>query len=245
VSLDSRFCLLAGELLWLSVPFLVLAMAFRVWRWLRVPPSAVQLGMFGRKEPRWVQVGKDSFLFPQVLDLDRPMWGIVIAFHLAGVILFVGHLRLLFEFTAFAEGLGDRGLDRFAFVTGGTVGIVLLLGALYFLVRRLRLPGRSISTAADYVLLGIVLLVVLSGTQMRLFGQVAVPTYREFVHGIVSFDPLLPAALDTAVARWSLGAHLLFVNALFFYFPFSKLVHVIGSLVMNLIRSAHPRSVRS
>jgi nitrate reductase gamma subunit len=80
---------------------------------------------------------------------------------------------------------------------------------------------------------------------MRLFGHVPVTVYREYVNGVLAFGPYLPAGLDTAAARWSLGIHLLLANVLIFYFPLSRLMHVIGSLTMNLIRSEHLGSERN
>jgi len=202
----------------------------------------MRLGIFGQKElrtARWMKLGKDSFLFPQVLDIDRRMWGFVISFHLAGVALFIGHLRLIFEFTPLAIALGDRGMEQFAFLTGGAIGIILLISVLYFLIRRLALPGKNISAPEDYFLLILVLLVIFTGDYMRFFGDIPVTAYRQYVNSLFSFNPYIPAALDTSTARWSLGIHVMFANMLIFYLPLSKLMHFVGSFATNLIRSEY------
>ena len=243
MSIDSHFCLIAGEMVWISIPFCLAGIAFRIHQWSRVPRSEVRLGMFGTGDPgtsRWLKLGRDSFLFPQVLDIDRRMWGFVIVFHAAVVALFIGHLRLIVEFTSLAGALGERGMEQFAFLSGGAIGIILLIAVLYFLIRRLTSPGRAMSTPGDYALLILILLVLLTGNSMRFLGDVPITAYRQYVSGLLAFSPAVPAALDTSAARWSLGVHVMFANFFFIYFPFSKLMHVIGSLATNLIRSDYP-----
>ncbi|UCE53423.1 MAG: respiratory nitrate reductase subunit gamma [Desulfobacterales bacterium] len=199
----------------------------------------MKLGIFGQKEHRttkWLKLGKDSFLFPQVLDIDRGMWGFLISFHLAIAVLFIGHLRLIFEFTALAKALGDLGMEQFAFLIGGAIGIILLITVFYFLIRRLTLPGKKISAPEDYFLLILLLLVIFTGNYMRFFGDIPITAYRQYVNSLLSFNPYIPTALDTSVARWSLGIHVMFANMLIFYLPFSKLMHFVGSFATNRIR---------
>jgi len=226
-------------MVWVSVPFFLAGMTFRICQWFRAPRSEMKLGVFGQKEDgtaRWLKLGKDSFLFPQVLDIDRRMWGFVICFHLAGVALFIGHLRLIFEFTPLANALGDRGMEQFAFLTGGTIGIILLITVLYFLIRRLTLPGKNISLPEDYFLLILLLLVIFTGAYMRFFVDVPVTAYRQYVNSLFSFNPYIPTALDTTTTRWSLGIHVMFANILIFYLPFTKVTHFVGTFATNLIR---------
>lgn len=202
----------------------------------------MKLCIFDQKKlgtSRWLKLGKDSFVFPQVLDIDRRMWVFIISLHLAGIALFVGHLRLIFELTPLANMLGDRGMEQFAFLTGGTVGIILLITVLYFLIRRLTPPGKNISAPEDYFLLILVLLVIFSGDYMRFFGDIPGTAYRQYFRSIFSFNPYVLTILDTATARWSLGIHVMFANMLIFYFPLSKLVHFAGSFAANLIRSEY------
>ncbi len=240
--MDRLFCLTAGAMLYVSAPFLTGAIGFRILRWRRAPRSAIHLGIFGsQKLPkgRWSRLGKDLFLFPQVLDLDRSRWGFVIAFHLAGLLLMVGHLRLISEFTPLELALGPQGMERFALFIGVAVGTVLLISLLYFLLSRLTLAGRRSSEPDDFFLLILLLLVVSSGDSMRFFGSVPIGAYREYLNALLSFGPYVPAGLDAPAQRWSLGIHVMSVNMLLFYLPFSKLMHFIGSLPTALIRNEH------
>lgn len=234
--------MVAGRMVWVSVPFFFAAMAFRIYVWLRVPRSEMKLGIFGQEEhrkARWLKLGKDSLLFPQVLDIDRRMWAFVVSLHLAGIVLFIGHLRLIFEFTPLANALGDRGMEQFAFLTGGAIGIILLITVLYFLIRRLTFPGKNISAPEDYFLLILLLLVIFTGEYMRFFGDIPITAYRQYVNSLFSFNPYIPTALDTSPARWSLGIHVMFANMLIFYLPLSRMMHFVGSFATNLIRSEY------
>ncbi len=229
-------------MLWVSVPFLVVATALRVYRWSRVPRSAMRLGLLGKQEAgpgKWLKLARDSFVFPQVLDLDRCMWWFVISLHLAGTALFIGHLNLVSEFTFLSRALGDRGMERFALWSGGAIAIVLLVALPYFLIRRLTPPGRSVSVPGDYFLLALLMFLILTGSQMRFFSDVPTGAYREYVQSLFSFDPRIPAALDAPAARWFLGVHVTLANVLMIYFPMSKLMHFVASFTTNLIRNEH------
>jgi nitrate reductase gamma subunit len=61
--------------------------------------------------------------------------------------------------------------------------------------------------------------------------------YREWFTSLLAFKPMFPSVIANSNIAWSLGTHMLFVDLLFLYFPFSKLVHSIGAFSSNLVRS--------
>lgn len=232
--------LLAGVLVYVAVAIFLVGTVFRVYYWLKVPRSGVKLGIFPQasgRRGRFFQWAKDTFLFPQVLDVDRPMWLFVILLHVGGVAAFVGHLRLIQEFTPLANALGAHGMEQFSLISGGIVGIVLLVSLLYLLVRRFKSPYRDMSTPEDYFLLILILMVVLMGNHLRFFGQVDVEAYRVYIHSLLTFSPEFPTELAESGTRWVLVTHVTLSNLLLIYLPFSKLVHYIGTYAVNLIRS--------
>lgn len=232
--------LLAGVLVYVAVAVFLVGTTFRIYYWLKVPRSGIKLGIFPQangRRGRFLQWAKDTFLFPQVLDVDRPMWLFVILLHVGGVAAFVGHLRLIHEFTPIANALGEQGMEQFSLISGGIVGIVLLVSLLYLLARRFKSPYRDISTPEDYFLLTLILMVVLMGDHLRFFGHVHVEVYREYVYSLLTFSPEFPAELAESGTRWVLVTHVTFSSLLLIYLPFSKLVHYIGTYAVNLIRS--------
>jgi len=227
-------------MVYIAVAVLLIGTGYRIYCWFRVPRSSVRLGMFPKASNRGVRLlrlGRDSFLFPQVMDVDRIMWLFVMLLHLGIVAAFVGHLRLIHEFTPLANALGDEGMHQFSFISGGTVGIVLLISLFYLLMRRFKSPYKDLSTPEDYILLILVLIVVFMGNHLRFFGDIHVTEYREYVRSLLSFSPYFPATLAASGTKWALVTHILFVNILAIYFPFSKLVHFAGTFAVNLIRS--------
>jgi nitrate reductase gamma subunit len=91
----------------------------------------------------------------------------------------------------------------------------------------------------DYLLLALLLGVVVMGDHMRfVYGSIVhAATYREWFVSLLVFKPAFPAELTSSNVGISLGTHMLFVDLFLIYFPFSKLVHSVGSLVTNYVRS--------
>ena len=191
----------------------------------------------GNAAVRALKMGKDSLIFPQVLDTDRWMWFFVIAMHLAGIGLFFGHLRLLFEFTPLYNALGAGGMEKLANWVGGSIGIFLFIAFVYFLLRRFKSPYRELSVPEDYLLLLLILLILLLGDHLRLTQAFELSSYRDYISSLLHFKPAFPTVIALSPDKWVLDAHVLTANLLLIYFPFSKLVHSIGGFAGNLLRS--------
>jgi len=82
---------------------------------------------------------------------------------------------------------------------------------------------RYLSLPSDYFALFLLLGVVLSGISMRYLTKVDLVAVKELSLGLVTLRPVMPEGIGLPFF-----VHLLFVSALFAYFPFSKLVHMGG-----------------
>jgi nitrate reductase gamma subunit len=231
--------LVAGIMVYVAVAIFIIGMAYQVYEWLRSPKTRIKTGYFPKPSAsgeRWLKVAEDSFIFPQVIEFDRWMWVFTILFHFGLLGAFVGHLRLLQEFTPLVDLLGSKGMDRFAFWSGGLMGIVLMGGLIYYLLRRLNFPFREVSVPEDYILLVLLILTVVMGNLMRFAGDIHVGDYRAYLQSLLSFRPAFSEALTGSPTKWALVFHVLFANLVFILFPFSKLVHVIATFPTNLAR---------
>jgi nitrate reductase gamma subunit len=231
--------LVAGVMVYVGVGVFVLGMVYQISQWLSAPKTRIKTGYFPKPHTsgeRWLKVAEDSFVFPEVIKFDRWMWIFTILFHFGLLGAFVGHLRLFQEFTPLVDLLGSKGMDRFASWSGGFMGIVLIVGLLYYLLRRLKFPFREVSVPEDYILLVLLILAVVMGNLMRFTGDIHVGEYRAYLESLVSFRPAFPEALAASSTKWALVFHVLFANLLFIFFPFSKLVHVIATFPANLAR---------
>lgn len=232
--------IVAGILVYVAVAIFLVGSIYRVVQWRRAAKSPVKQGMFPRtRNPavRALKLGKDSFIFPQVFDTDRWMWFFVIGMHLAGIGLFFGHLRLLFEFTPLYNALGPDGMENLANLVGGTIGVFLFLAFIYFLFRRFKSPYRELSVPEDYLLVVLILAIILLGDHLRFTKPFALQDYRAYISSLLHFKPAFVTTIAFSAQKWVLDAHVLTANLLLIYFPFSKLVHAMGGFAGNLMRS--------
>lgn len=226
-------------MVYVSVAVLVLGLGYRIYAWRQFPVAPIQQGLFPKGSTsgaKWIKVAKDSLVFPQVRDVDPWMWVFTVLFHLSLLGALIGHLRLIHEFTPLVNILGSEGMDTLAAWSGGVVGLILLITLGYFLIRRFKSPYKDISTPEDYLLLGLLLLVVLMGDHLRFFGDVHMSDYQAYVQSLLSLDPEFTDALASSSSKWSLVLHVLFASLFFIWLPFSKLVHLIGTFATNLTR---------
>jgi nitrate reductase gamma subunit len=233
--------LVAGIMVYVAVAVFFLGMGYQVYQWLNAPKSAVRTGYFpkpGSLPAKWLKTGEDSFLFPQVIRFDRGMWFFTLLFHFGLLGAFIGHLRLLQEFTPLVQALGAKGMDRFALWSGGIMGVLLWIGLIYYILRRVVHPYRKLSLPEDYFLLFLLFLAVLFGNQMRFLGDVHTADYRAYFQSLLSLKPAFPPALVSSSSRWAMDFHILFANLTLIFFPFSKLVHVIATFPANLAKRA-------
>jgi nitrate reductase gamma subunit len=230
--------LATGVLVYTAALVFIIGMGWQIYRWFKAPVSPMKLGLFPKPSAsgRWWQMLRDVFFFPQVAEVDFKMWLAVLAFHLGIIGAFIGHLRLIHEFTPLASAIGLANMDWLGLFGGGTMGIILLVTLAYFLLRRFSKPYRQLSLPEDYLLLILLLSLILMGDHLRFSGHVPVTVFRQYVTSILTFKPALPAALAGSSLKWAFVTHVLLADLLFIYFPFSKLVHFVGTFATNLIR---------
>lgn len=223
-----------------AIAVFVFGMAWRLRTWLRTPASPVRLGIYPKPKSaagRYGQLAVDTFIAPQSARIEPRMWLFAMAFHAAALAAFVGHLRLVREFTPLVAALGEDGMNAFAAWSGGIAGTLMLVGVLYWLARRTFGPYKALSVPEDYLVLALLLVVVIMGDHMRFLGDVHAPVYREWFASVLALRPAFPAELAESSTRWSLNLHMLAVDALLIYFPFSKLTHAMGAFATNLVRT--------
>ena len=214
-------------LFYLSAAVFLLGMAWRVSTWLCVPvPLKIPLtpgpvtsaGGMGR-------LAGEVVLFRSLFLADKSLWAAGWAFHLALVLLAIGHFGGLVcpGLSQAVLGFSATEFTRMAHITGGAIGIFAALPLLYLFVRRLLLERvRYVSTFSDYCALVLLFLVIATGNCMRFLGDLDIVQAREFVAGLLAFRAAPPPG-DAAFT-----AHMLFVCALLAYLPFSKLMHLGG-----------------
>jgi nitrate reductase gamma subunit len=184
----------------------------------------------------------EALLFRSLFGADRWLWGVAWLFHVSLVLLAVGHIGGLVvpELARASLRLTEDQFHHWAQVGGGVFGVLAVVPLVGLLLRRLAMERlRYISTIGDYFALALLLLVVVTGNQMRFMGSLDLAQARQFVSGLLTFHPVPPPA-DAAFV-----AHLLLVCALLACIPFGKLAHL-GGLVLSptLNQKNNPREQR-
>jgi nitrate reductase gamma subunit len=218
----------------------VAGMGYRVYQWLNTPKSEVKLALYPKPQTEGGLITKvltDTLVAPQSREIEPGAWAASFAWHAAAFAAFVGHLRLLAEFKPLQWILGKEGLDEVGGAAGAVAGVVMTGSTVYHLGRRFKDPYKRISVPEDYLLLLLILAIELTGDHMRLRGDVHAEDYRGWFRRTLALRPAFPERLAKSQSRWSLDAHMISVGALLAYFPFSKLVHVIGAFFANAVRS--------
>jgi nitrate reductase gamma subunit len=231
----------SGLGVYVALAVFTVGMGWRAYQWSTTPKSPVRLGLFPKPASgagRFGKLLKDTFIAPQSAEIEPVMWGMAMLFHVAALAAFVGHLRLVHEFTPLVSALGIEGMNAFAGLAGGIAGIAMLVAVIYWLSRRTFGPYKNLSVPEDYFLLVLVLLVVVMGDHLRFVGALHAPTYIAWFQSLLALRPAFPAELASSATKWALDFHMLFVDLLLIYFPFSKLTHAIGAFATNLVRSS-------
>lgn len=215
---------------WLTAGVFFGGLAYRLVDWWRTPRSAVPLTVPPRKRSvaqALREILTEIVTFRRVFKGSKGLWLVSWLFHLSILVFVLGHLRLFFDFTWLWNllRLTSDQVDPLALIGGGTSGTIFMLGLVALFVRRLRMPIRSLSVPSDYFLLLLLLAIAVTGNYMRFLMHVELEPYQAF------FSNLFSLRFGAPVENGMFILHFLLVQVLLIYFPFSKLVHVIGGVL--------------
>lgn len=204
--------------------------AYRVIHLWRSPRAAVSLVVPPQRRSVGSAVGAiatEVVTFRRVFKGSKALWAVSWLFHVSVFVFVVGHFRLFIDFSWLWNllRLTPEQVDQLAFVGGAASGTVFMLGLVALLVRRLRMPVRSLSVPSDYLLLLLLLAIAVTGNYMRFLMHIELEPYRAF------FSNLFGLRFGVPVQNAVFLLHFLLVQVFLIYFPFSKLVHVIGGVL--------------
>ena len=223
-------------MVYISFAVFFIGTTIRLIKIFRQPKHPTTLQIFPDKRPNWLWALYDTFSFPTVRRHKPVLWVFLMAFHIALLLLIIGHLELLGEFAIFQV------IPHEVFLGQGYVGLVLCLSLLYFLFRRFASPVRELSVPEDYYLLILLFLIVLFGSEMdwarRWYGyeELTVEDYQTYLLSLLYLQPDLPEAVTSYGHSFMLVLHVFFANLFLLFFPFSQTMHSFLSLPMNKLR---------
>jgi len=220
-------------MVYLSFAVLILGIIIRMVKIYHEPAHPIKLQIFPEKRPPLLWALSDTFLFPTARKHRPALWAFLVLFHIGFILLIIGHLELIREFSIFQV------ISHGAFLGRGFVGLILCICVLFFLFRRIISPVKELSVPEDYYLLILLFLTFIFGSEMdwarRWYGfdSITGDDYRRYLMSLVSFKPVLPNALTSSGHSFMLVLHVFFANLFMIFFPFSQAMHSFLSLPMN------------
>ena len=233
--MSTLYYLILVPMVYLAVGVFLAGTIWRIIRVLKRPAFAPTLAIYPEEKPSWLFAARDALLLPTVFRHNAPLWLALMLFHVGLAFLLIGHLELIADFKSL------QAIPHSIFIGKGLVGLTMLLCLLYFLARRMVSPTKDLSVPEDYLLLVLVVLTVLFGSQMDWartwydYSTMSVADYRTYLSSLLVFKPKL-GSIDSAGHSFMLVAHVFFANVLLMVFPFTKLMHAIFTFAMNKIR---------
>jgi nitrate reductase gamma subunit len=208
--------------------------------WLRVPvPFPLTLFPADSTNPgRMLAIGREILFFDSLRRGDRGLWLWALLLHISLVFIIIGHIAGIYYLTKqfTLVGLSDEASASLSAWLGSVFGMVFFVALLVLFYRRITIPEvRRLSDPADYFVLGLLSAVAVTGMYMRLApGVVDLPAVRAYLAGLFTLHPV-PIPRD-----WRFVSHFTLVNILLLYFPFSKLIHMVGIFVNRAMITQPP-----
>ncbi len=232
--MDTVFMTLIGVVLpYITLAVLVVGLTMRIARWRKAPQGKMTLypgsesGM-----PMWKKIASEVLIFKSLFQGNKGLWAGSWIFHAMLALIIFGHSRVFFEALFFLPSTASQ--DLVSGLTGGTFGVVLLITAVYLLIRRVAVQSvREISDFEDFFALFLILAIVLTGDAMRLIAVLG--DHHDLMRGEPGTRAYFLALLTNPAGALALMpkdpyfvVHFLLGQILFIYMPFSKFLHIPG-----------------
>jgi len=217
-----------GQLLpYIAVVVFLLGICWRLITWLKVPaPFPLSLSHAVKTDSRkMLAIGREIISFDSLRRGDKGLWLWAWLLHISLALILIGHIAGIYyltkQFTLI--GFSPEASSRLSAVLGTIFGVVFFAALVVLFYRRLAIPEvKRLSDPADYFVLLLLLAIVITGMYMRLVSPVDLPAVRAYLAGLFTLNPV-PIPQD-----WIFISHFTLVNILLIYFPFSKLIHMVG-----------------
>jgi nitrate reductase gamma subunit len=229
-----------GQVLpYIAAAIFLVGTCLRVAGWLRVPvPFPLTLFPAANSNAgRMLVMGREILFFDSLRRGDKWLWLWAWLMHVSLVFVIIGHIAGIYyltkQFTLI--GFSAEASTSLSALLGTIFGAVFFIALLVLFCRRMTIPEvKRLSDPADYFDLGLLSAIVVTGMYMRLASDVDLPAVRAYIAGLFTLHPV-PIPQD-----WRFISHFTLVNILLFYFPFSKLIHMAGIFVNQVMITQPP-----
>ena len=227
------FALISSLICWIAFGIFVFGLLFKLISYFRSPePFKIPLtpgpststGVF-------FKIFRYIFFFEPLIKTRFWLWFWSMGFHICFLLVILRHLRyFIYPVPSWIMALQTPGIYA---GYGLLVFSILLVGYRLLSDRRVYL-----SILEDYVMIALFLGLAGTGLWLKYANRLFLVDLKAFTLGLVTFNPA-PPPLDALFL-----IHLLLVIALFAYFPFGKLLHVLGVFMNPTIQQRDDVRIR-
>ncbi len=237
--MDAVSIFVANVLPYITIVVFLGGMIYRIIGWLNVQVPFPMSVTYPKSRMEQIKIiASEILIFPALLKNDRNLWIGAWPFHVALLLIFLGHLRLFTSFpdkVLMAVGFSPEGIKVLSKILGGAVGVLFLAAIIYLLVRRItQTTVRNMSNLADYLVLIWLLGIAIAGNYMRFVSRpyAEIEEMRTFLGSIFAFQPIAPPESTVFLI------HFFLVQMLLISLPFSKLIHPVGMFFTQGIKNS-------
>ncbi len=229
-----------GQLLpYFAAAIFLVGICWRIITWLRVPvPFPLSLSHTVKTSSgQMLAIGREIISFDSLRRGDKTLWFWAWLLHISLLFIIAGHIAGIYyltkQFTLI--GFSPEASSRLSASLGTIFGIICFISLIALFFRRTVIPEvKQLSDPADYFVLCLLLGIVVTGMYMRLVSGSDLPVVRAYLAGLFTLNPV-PIPKD-----WIFISHFTLVNILLIYFPFSKLIHMVGIFVSRSLVTQPP-----
>jgi nitrate reductase gamma subunit len=233
--LDKLFYFIMVPMVYIAFVLFFFGLIYALIRVARAPKQTSTLRIFPKTKNKLAAI-YDTFAMPTIRR-DKPVfWIFLILYHLAFLLLILGHLDLI-------PGIQIMPADSKHMLGFGAVGVVVTISAVYFLLRRFRTPVREISVSGDYLILLLLILIFITGGIMswsNSWGEngfvLEKSDFANYMKILVSFSFEDPYPVLESSHYFHVVFHVLLANIFLMVFPFTKFIHTFFAMLVNRIR---------
>lgn len=236
IALDKVEYFVMVPMVYLALLFCLAGIIWRIVSIVRAPAPPYSLKLYPEARKPGLKALADTFLMPQIRAHKPLFWINLMVFHIAIVLLILGHFDILPQINLVAADSRDM-------LGAGLVGLAFTLPLFYFLLRRFKSPTREITVPADYLLLILILFLALFGDMMSWGNSwtahgfvMTKQDFAQYFNGLAHVTFADPKLVLPGSHYHIAVIHVLLANLFFFVLPFSKVVHAFFAMPINLLR---------
>ena len=233
--MDTIYYLILVPMVYLAFFIFIAGIIWRVTSLLQKPKLPTTLKIYPEKKPAMFWALTDTVFLPGVRRNNPVLWFFLMVFHVCLLLLFIGHLELVWDLPIFQI------IPHEIFLGNGFLGIILSVSLLFFLFRRFVSPTKDLSVPEDYFVLILLFLIVIFGSEMDwarrwyAYEEMGPAEYRVYLQTILAFKPDI-GDVNIPGHSFMLVLHVFFANLFLMVFPFSNLMHSIFAVPLNKLR---------